>query len=378
MEAFTSVELVQKKGFQPKQLVNSVSPVCGKNGFHFNRKQNPVSELYKPYVEAIFSKPKHSISPMDLLRVTSGASIKFTQNLFNKFKNKRMQEELKEDSPVENQNQNNEQITSDLSYNNIIQEETHQKDNPSINPSLKEHTLHMTNSNPIENESSSQEEQNIKTEYQSCSKVNYLSIQEDKIEGKDEHKELNTNNEDVAQYEEFNSPIYVRVGWEEYPVMAIMNPSLEDNILPLKVGSSIGMKPKKKNQTKNKILMKNKFCHDFSVIKSIHKSSLEFEESTNSQDKELRESRSGIEEHKGHNLEKEDKGYGNLDLEEYDRLLKRQYNMGYYYDQQRKEESASRVELDYGSGSIKEFNGINAPMEGKDSKWTEIKSNKDE
>ncbi|MBW0571799.1 hypothetical protein O181_111514 [Austropuccinia psidii MF-1] len=120
MEASTPVELVQKKGLQPKQLVNSVSPVCGKNGFHFNRKQNPVSEFYKPYVEAIFSKPKHSISPMDLLRVTSGASIKFIQNLFNKFKKKRMQEKLKEYSPVENHNQNNEQINSYLSYNNSI------------------------------------------------------------------------------------------------------------------------------------------------------------------------------------------------------------------------------------------------------------------
>ncbi|MBW0538754.1 hypothetical protein O181_078469 [Austropuccinia psidii MF-1] len=93
----------------------------------------------------------------------------------------------------------------------------------------------MTNSNPIENESSFMEEQNIETNYQSCSKVNYLRIKEDKIEGKDEHQELNTNNEDVTQFEEFNSPIYVRVGWEEYPVMAIMNPSLEDNIFPLKV-----------------------------------------------------------------------------------------------------------------------------------------------
>ncbi|MBW0558065.1 hypothetical protein O181_097780 [Austropuccinia psidii MF-1] len=169
---------------------------------------------------------------------------------------KRMQEKLKEDSPVENQNQNNGQINSDLSYHNSIQEETHQMDNPPTNPSLEDHTPNMKNSNPIENGSSSQEEQNTKTAYQLCSKVNYLSIQEDKIEVKDEHQELNTNNEDLAQYEEFNSPIYVTVGWEEYPVMAIMNPSLEDNILPLKIGLSIGMKPKKKNQTKNKILMK--------------------------------------------------------------------------------------------------------------------------
>ncbi|MBW0586308.1 hypothetical protein O181_126023 [Austropuccinia psidii MF-1] len=137
-----------------------------------------------------------------------------------------MQEKLKEDSPVVNQNQNNGQINSDLSSNNSIQEETHQMGNPPINPSLEDHTLNMKKSNPIENESTSQEEQNTKTDYQSCSKVNYLGIQEDKIEGKDEHQELNTKNEDVAQYEEFNSPIYVRVGWEDNPVMAIINPSL--------------------------------------------------------------------------------------------------------------------------------------------------------
>ncbi|MBW0591053.1 hypothetical protein O181_130768 [Austropuccinia psidii MF-1] len=91
-----------------------------------------------------------------------------------------------------------------------------------------------------------------------------------------------------------------------------MNPSLEENILPLKIGLRIGMKPKKKNKTKKKILMKKvqivmptdetiylpftvegslnhlilgkKFCHYFSVIKSIHKSSIEVEESENSQD----------------------------------------------------------------------------------------------
>ncbi|MBW0542852.1 hypothetical protein O181_082567 [Austropuccinia psidii MF-1] len=137
MEASTPVELAEKKGFQPKQLVNSFSPVCAKNGFNYNRKQNPLSEFYKPYVEAIFSKPKHSISPMDLLRVTSGAPIKFTRKFLNKFKTKRMQEKLKEDSQVYNQNQYNEQINSDLSYTNSIQEETHPMDSPQIVQSSK-------------------------------------------------------------------------------------------------------------------------------------------------------------------------------------------------------------------------------------------------
>ncbi|MBW0574708.1 hypothetical protein O181_114423 [Austropuccinia psidii MF-1] len=52
-----------------------------------------------------------------------------------------------------------------------------------------------------------------------------------------------------------NSPIYVRLRWEEYPVMAIMNPIIEQNILPFKIGLIIGVKPKK-NQKKHKLLMR--------------------------------------------------------------------------------------------------------------------------
>ncbi|MBW0580374.1 hypothetical protein O181_120089 [Austropuccinia psidii MF-1] len=109
-----------------------------------------------------------------------------------------------------------------------------------------------------------------------------------------------------------NSVIYVRLGGEEYPVMEIMPPNIEDNILPIRIGLSIGMQPKKKNLTKHKISMKKvqivmpddesiylpftvegllnhlilgkKFCHYFSVIKSIHKSSIEVKKSENSQD----------------------------------------------------------------------------------------------
>ncbi|MBW0462424.1 hypothetical protein O181_002139 [Austropuccinia psidii MF-1] len=112
-----------------------------------------------------------------------------------------MQENIKEDSPVENQNQHNEQINSDFSYNNPVQEETHPIDNPPDSLSLKDHTLNKNNFSLIENEASSQVEQEIKTDYQSCSKVNYLSIQEDKIEVKYEHQELKTNNEDVTPFE---------------------------------------------------------------------------------------------------------------------------------------------------------------------------------
>ncbi|MBW0488678.1 hypothetical protein O181_028393 [Austropuccinia psidii MF-1] len=199
MEASTLVGLVQKEGFQPKQLFNSVSPVCGIFSFILRKKQNPVSEFYKQYVEAIFSKPKHSILPMDLLIVVYGSPIKFTQNLFNKFKNKKMQEKLKKDSTVENKNENNEQINADFSYTNSIQEGTHQIEDPPINSSLEYHTLNKNNFNLTKDEASSHEEQKIKIKYKSCTNENYFSIQEDKIEGTYEHKELNNNNKDIAQ-----------------------------------------------------------------------------------------------------------------------------------------------------------------------------------
>ncbi|MBW0580401.1 hypothetical protein O181_120116 [Austropuccinia psidii MF-1] len=94
--------------------------------------------------------------------------------------------------------------------------------------------------------------------------------------------------------------------------MEIMPPNIEDNILPIRIGLSTGMQPKKKNIKKHKISMKKvqivmpaderiylpftvegllnhlilgkKFCHYFSVIKSIHKSSIEVKKSENSQD----------------------------------------------------------------------------------------------
>ncbi|MBW0574413.1 hypothetical protein O181_114128 [Austropuccinia psidii MF-1] len=121
------------------------------------------------------------------------------------------------------------------------------------------------------------------------------------------------------------------------------------------------------------VVLGQQFCDYFNIVRRLR--NYPQEEGKN---KELRASRSGIEEYKGHNLEKEDKGYGNLDLEEYDRLLKRQYNMGYYYDQQSKVESASRVKLDYVSEKIKENYGINNPREETYSQFTENQSNKDE
>ncbi|MBW0559029.1 hypothetical protein O181_098744 [Austropuccinia psidii MF-1] len=251
------MELVQNEGLKTKQLVNSVSPVCGKSGCHIIKEQKPLSEFYKPFLEAIFSKPTHSISPMELLRVTSGAQIKFTLNLFNKFKNKKMQKKFKEDFPVENQKLKNEEISSYLPYMNSRQEETHQMKNHQSSPSLEDYIPSGKTSSLIEDQPSPHKEQKIKIKDQLFSNLNYFIIQkEDKIKEISENQEFNTKNENMTQVEEFNSPIYVRVEWEEYPVMAIMNPNIEENVLPLEIGLSIGMKPKMKNKSKHKLIMK--------------------------------------------------------------------------------------------------------------------------
>ncbi|MBW0554293.1 hypothetical protein O181_094008 [Austropuccinia psidii MF-1] len=241
------VELVHNEGLKPKQLVNSVSPVCGKSGCHIFKQQKHVSEFYKPFVQAIFPKPKHSISPLELLSVTSGATIKFTQNLFNKFKNNKMQKKFKEDFPVENKKPKNEEISSDLSYINSTQEETHEMKNHQISPSLEDYIPSGKTLSLIEDKPSPHKEQKIKMKDHLFSDLNYFIIQkEDKIEAISEHQESNTKNKNMSQVEEFNSPIYVRIGWKEYPVMAIMNPNIEENILPSKIGLSIGLKAKKK------------------------------------------------------------------------------------------------------------------------------------
>ncbi|MBW0467380.1 hypothetical protein O181_007095 [Austropuccinia psidii MF-1] len=119
-------------------------------------------------------------------------------------------------------------------------------ESPAINPSLEDHTLNKKDFNLTEDKDSSHEEQNTKINYQSCSNLNCLSIkEEDKIESIHEHQELNTTDENIIQAEEVKSPIHVRFRWEEYPVIRIMNPKREENILPFKISLSIGMKPKK-------------------------------------------------------------------------------------------------------------------------------------
>ncbi|MBW0546535.1 hypothetical protein O181_086250 [Austropuccinia psidii MF-1] len=160
----------------------------------------------------------------------------------------------------------------------------------------------------------------------------------------------------------------MRLGYETIPIMAILDETSPLNIIPIKMATQMGIGLKNtqmhvwknhilRNKTAGKVLVTitageatylnfsatridyvvlgQQFCEYFNIVRTLR--NYPKEEGKN---KELRASRSVIEEYKGHKLEKEDKEYGNLDLEEYDKLLKRQYNMGYYYDQKREEESA--------------------------------------
>ncbi|MBW0541521.1 hypothetical protein O181_081236, partial [Austropuccinia psidii MF-1] len=202
------------------------------------------------------------------------------------------------------------------------------------------------------------------------------------------------------------STTYIRLGYETIPIMAILDETSPLNIIPIKMETEvcIGLKNTPMHVWKNHILRNRTAVNALVTLTAGENTYLKFSETRidyvvlgqqfcdwfkmesrlssspqeEGKNKELRASRSGIEKYKGHNLEEGDKGYGSLDLEEYDKLLKIQYNMGYYYDKEREEETASRAKLDYVSGRIKETNCTKEPMEGTDSKWTENQSNKQE
>ncbi|MBW0560959.1 hypothetical protein O181_100674, partial [Austropuccinia psidii MF-1] len=78
--------------------------------------------------------------------------------------------------------------------------------------------------------------------------ISYIKMEEKSI-GSEQGESSEQENE---LYDSLNpispsfSPVYVRVGWEEYPVMAIMNPDLDINIIPMKMALHIGVSPNKR------------------------------------------------------------------------------------------------------------------------------------
>ncbi|MBW0472615.1 hypothetical protein O181_012330 [Austropuccinia psidii MF-1] len=108
----------------------------------------------------------------------------------------------------------------------------------------------------------------------------------------------------------------------------------------------------------NYVVWGQKLCDWFNIARILRNS---LQEKGNN--KELRKSISGSKLYKINNLEEEEKEYGSLDLEEYNKVFKKQYTMGYYYDQQGEEKSVSREKLDCASDDIKRNYGINRPMD---------------
>ncbi|MBW0556028.1 hypothetical protein O181_095743 [Austropuccinia psidii MF-1] len=204
MEASTiEVEPVQKKGLKPKQLVRIVSNKYGKNDTHWKKKQDAKSN--EEYCNDSKDFQYHETQPT-------------------------IQEEI---NPTKIQN-----ITT----------------TPELEPK----------SSNLETKLS--EEQSIQTQEpldldQVSKKINFLEL------------EMRTNTASTDSYDSQKNPfshlspnsglksaIYVRIGWEEYLVMAFLDQNLEYNSIPLKQAAAIGTRQiskelKSQNKKFNKKIM---------------------------------------------------------------------------------------------------------------------------
>ncbi|MBW0578222.1 hypothetical protein O181_117937 [Austropuccinia psidii MF-1] len=183
------------------------------------------------------------------------------------------------------------------------------------------------------------------------------------LEGKEPSEEASTENiiaenHHVGIDQSFRNffTTHIRLGYETIQIMSILDETAPLNIIPMKMATEMGIGLKStqmhvwknhilRNKTAGKVLVAltagentylkfsaemidyvvlgQQFCYRLKMERRLSSAPQE-----KGQNKELRASRSVIEEYKGTNLEKEDKEDGNCDLKEYEKLLKRQYNMG--------------------------------------------------
>ncbi|MBW0577646.1 hypothetical protein O181_117361 [Austropuccinia psidii MF-1] len=415
MEEYPSIEkgLEQKKDSKAKSLFKKISKKYGKQGTIWKKKQkDTISKEDHPSVPKMNNSPRIKVfisKIVSKIKRNHQDSVKW--DFKSSEKEPTSEEELSKEEEINNQ--------MNLQVNSIT---------PGKEPRQKEPEIKMSEGLPSETQS----EANINNDHMELNNMDLSEeiIEEEikrkkkrdamnfklniyNLEGKKPSEEALTENI-IAENHHVGidhslknfSTTYIRLGYETIPIMAILDETSPLNIIPIKMATEMGIGLKNtqmhiwknhilRNKTAGKVLVTltagettclkfsatridyvvlgQQFCDYYNIVSRL--SSSPQEEGKN---KELRTSRSGIEEYKSHNLEKEDKGYGNLDLEEYDKLLKRQYNMGYYYDQKREEESASREKLDYVSENIKENYDINNPKEETYSQSTENQSNKDE
>ncbi|MBW0577184.1 hypothetical protein O181_116899 [Austropuccinia psidii MF-1] len=228
MEASTiEVEPVQKKGLKPKQLVKSVSNKYGKNGTYWKKKKDAISN--EEYCNDSKMKGSSKIK-------------RYFSKIISKIKNNHKSEVQWDFQCPGAQPTILEEINPTKIENSITELE--------VEPTNQKLETNLSEEGSIQSQEPLGLDQEIK-------KLNFMELEIESSTGSiGSDNSQNNSFANLSLNCGLNSPIYVRVGWEEYPVMAIMNPSLEENILPLKIGLCIGMKPKKKNKTKNKILMK--------------------------------------------------------------------------------------------------------------------------
>ncbi|MBW0553695.1 hypothetical protein O181_093410 [Austropuccinia psidii MF-1] len=220
MEASTiKVEPVQKKGLKPKQLVKSVSNKYGKNGTYWKKKKDVVSNDSK---------------------VKGSSKIKryFLKKNF-KIKNDHKSEVHWDFQCPGAQPTITEEITPMKIQNTITTPELE----------LKESTL----------ETNLSEEESIQTQEpldldQVIKKLNLIELEMNtNTATTDSENSQNNPFANLSPNFELQSAIYVRIGWEEYPVMAFLEQTLEYNCIPLKMAAAIGIREiSKKIKNENK------------------------------------------------------------------------------------------------------------------------------
>ncbi|MBW0567427.1 hypothetical protein O181_107142, partial [Austropuccinia psidii MF-1] len=208
MEASTiEVEPVQKQALKPKQLFKSALYKYGKNGTYWKKKMDTISN--EEYCNDSKMKGSSKIK-------------RYFSIILSKIKNNHKYQAQRDFQCPGAQPTITEEFNPTKIENSITE--------PEVEP-----TKQKLETNLSEGSIQSQEPLDLDQEIK---KLDFMKLEIESrtgFIGSD-----NSQNNSFANFSPncgLNPPIYVRVRWEEDPVMAIMNPSLEENILPLKIGS---------------------------------------------------------------------------------------------------------------------------------------------
>ncbi|MBW0572210.1 hypothetical protein O181_111925 [Austropuccinia psidii MF-1] len=229
MEASTiKVEPVQKKGLKPKQLVRSVSNKYGKNGTYWKKKKDAISN--EEYCNDSKMKGSSKIK-------------RYFSKIISKIKNNHKSQVQWDFQCPGTQPIITEEINPTKFENSITE--------PDVEPKNQKLETNLSEKESIQTQEPLDLDLVIK-------KLNFMEL------------EINTNTATTDSENSQNNPfanlspnsglksvIYVRIGWEEYPVMAFLDQTLEYNCIPLKMAAVIGIrKISKKIKNEDKKLNK--------------------------------------------------------------------------------------------------------------------------